>query len=189
MALADDVPAMTIDHDVDIVAHRLAQGRHHRLGVVIRGDAVQRFGRRGDQHLDGVVAARYHFQRPIHERLWVGAVLRLIHRLHVAAAEVRVHAHSVAHGAAQQLIHRLAERLAEDVPQRLLDAADRRHADHADAPEGLAIHLLIQELDARGILARSASARNPRPRRPPRASSIPARPRPSRTGRAGRSPL
>src|SRR5262249_11724455 len=36
-------------------------------------------------------------------------------------------------------------------PERLLDAGDRRHPDHADTPERLAIHLLIKMLYPRRV--------------------------------------
>lgn len=80
-------------------------------------------------------------------------MLGLVDSFHIAAAQVRVHAHLVAHGASQQLIHRHTQRLAANVPQGLLDAGDGRHADDAHAEEGLAIHLLVQVLDAAGVLA------------------------------------
>ena len=42
---------------------------------------------------------------------------------------------------------RHAERLAENVPERQFDAADRRHADDAHAPEAVPVHDLQAVLD------------------------------------------
>ena len=72
--------------------------------------------------------------------------------LHVAEAEMGVGAQMVAHLAAEQAPHRHAERLAENVPQRDLDAADRRHAFDAEAPEAVPRHDLVALLDVAGIL-------------------------------------
>ena len=62
-----------------------------------------------------------------------------------------------------------------------------RHADDAEPPEAVLGQDLQALLDVARIAARSAAARDPRWRRRPRGSSIPASPRPSRRGRAGRS--
>ncbi len=57
----------------------------------------------------------------------------VVHRAHVAEAEVGVDAHRVAGLATEQAPDRLTDRLAEDVPQRVFDATDRRRADDAEA--------------------------------------------------------
>jgi len=76
-----------------------------------------------------------------------------IHGLHLAAAQVVVHAHAVAHRATQQLIDGNSQALAEDVPARLLDAADRAHRDDAAGKEGVTVHALHQVLDAARIIS------------------------------------
>jgi len=64
---------------------------------------------------------------------------------------VVVDAYLVAHPAAEQFVDRHAEVLALDVPERLLDAADRRHPLDADLPEMLAVGHLIEVLDPKRI--------------------------------------
>ena len=83
----------------------------------------------------------------------INGLLRFVDGFHIATAQMCIHAHTVAHQAAEQIIDRLIEHFAADIPQRLLDARDGRHPDHTHTPEGLAVHLLVQEFDARRIVA------------------------------------
>jgi hypothetical protein len=79
--------------------------------------------------------------------------LRFVDGAHVAAAEMRIHAHAVAHLPAQEIVDGAVEHLAANVPQGLFDAGDGGHADDAEPPEGLAVQLLVEKLDARWVFA------------------------------------
>ncbi len=57
------------------------------------------------------VAPGHHLKRAVDEDPGVGALLRFINGSHIAAAEVRVHSHAVAHSTAQQLIDWPVQRL------------------------------------------------------------------------------
>src|SRR5258708_14392649 len=90
------------------------------------------------------VGDEYHFERAI--TLFDHLVTALDHRAvvhglvdrsHVAEAQVRVNLDAIMGLATEQAPDRYIELLAPDVPQRHLDAADRRVADHAQAPEGM----------------------------------------------------
>jgi hypothetical protein len=77
-------------------------------------------------------------------------------RLRRAVPAVRIDAHRIAHLSAEQLVDRCAEHLALDVPQCLLDRADRGEHDRAAAlgPERVVVHLRPERFDARRIAAR-----------------------------------
>ena len=57
------------------------------------------------------------------------------------------------HRAAQQLVHRHAEHLAANIPQRLVDAGDRRADDRTGAVEAVDVHRLPVMLHLHRILA------------------------------------
>ncbi len=70
-----------------------------------------------------------------------------------AARPVRVEADPVAAGAAEQRVHGQPRGLSGDVPERLLDAADRGHQHRPAAPERVPIHDLPEMLDPARVLA------------------------------------
>ena len=78
---------------------------------------------------------------------------RLAFIAQTADSPVRVHAYPVAHRATQQLVHGHTEVLAGYVPQRLVDAGQRRHQHVAAAKKRRAIDVLPVVLDAQRILA------------------------------------
>ena len=114
-----------VDHDVHLVAHRLAQGRYlaHRVGHATA------FDRRD--------AARLEAQR------------------HLGCIGVGIDTNLVAHLAAQQVPHRHAQYFSLDVPQGHVDAghgASAHRAGHAMHHDGRH-HALPQALDMCGVLA------------------------------------
>ena len=56
-------------------------------------------------------------------------------------------------GSSQQAVYRLAEHFPADVPQRLVDAGNRRAEDGASAVERMDVHALPDVLDAHRVLA------------------------------------
>ncbi len=106
------------------------------------------------------------------------------------AGTVRVEADPVAARTAQQRIDGHARNFAGDVPERLLDAADRGHEHRAAAPERMPVHDLPEVLYPSRVLARTRRRAPRRPRRSsppcPRASPRPARARLRPCGRARR---
>ena len=99
--------------------------------------------------LDRVVAGLGDDAAALDDRLGRAA---LVDGVHVAEAEMGVGAQMVAHLAAEQAPDRHAEGFPEDVPQRDLDARDRRHAVDAEPPEAVARHDLVALLDVAGVL-------------------------------------
>ena len=142
--------AVEVDHDIDAVAERETELLHQGGEFLDGSDAHQRLGVGHEDDFHGRVAVRHDLAGEVDQRRGVEA---FVDRVHVSAAQVRVHADAVAHGAAEQFVDRDAERLAQDVPAGLLDAGDRAHADHAQSPEGLPVELLIEVLDAGRVLA------------------------------------
>ena len=140
-----------IDHQLDLVTDRIADGRHRGVGVTEDGAPVER-RRARDHHLelDRVKPGLHRLERLI---AGFAGLERVVDGLHLAAAEVVVEPDLVADVATQQLPHRHPERFAEDVPARLLDPGDRRSFDHPGAEEVLAHHHLEQMLDPPGVLA------------------------------------
>jgi hypothetical protein len=141
---------MEIDHDLDLVAHGFAQrpaqpldmGHHGgRCGLVQVGD---------EDDFQGPVAALEDGLRLFHHRGWIEC---LVDRCHVAQPEVGVELHPIPYLAAQKPPHRQPDRLAEDVPQRVLDAADRGHADDAEAVVAVLLEHAADLLDVPGIAA------------------------------------
>lgn len=57
-------------------------------------------------------------------------------------AAIGVELDALAHGAADQLVDRLSRRLAADIPQRDVDARERRGLDRPAAPERVTVHAL-----------------------------------------------
>ncbi len=123
----------------------------HRSAWRIGREALERHRRRHGHRLERREALLHHPGRELAEAL---RLVALVEVLHLAAAEVAVEPDVVAHRAAPQLVAGHAVHLAEDVPQRDVDAADRRAADDpAAVPEVLAEHHLPEVLDPRRILA------------------------------------
>src|SRR5262249_53230362 len=79
----------------------------------------------------------------------------LLHQLAgpVRLADVGVAGDVVANHAAEELVDRLAVGFAGDVPERLLDRADRAEDCHPTAPEAVPVHPLPEVLDAGGVFA------------------------------------
>jgi hypothetical protein len=103
-----------------------------------------------EQHLERAIALAHHFVNVV---LQLVALLLVVDGTHVAETEVRVDRNAVAGLAAQQAPYRQPDRLAEDVPQRLLDAGDRRAADHAELPEAVLAHRAHGVLDVTWVMA------------------------------------
>ena len=120
---------MEVDADVDIVARRSCRSSANLL------DGVLHLGRRLD-----VARRRGRFAGPGLER---GEALRFMSALHLLRrARVRVDADPVARRPAEQFVHGHAERLALDVPQRLVDAAQRAGENRAAAIERVPVDRL-----------------------------------------------
>src|SRR5689334_11008383 len=74
----------------------------------------------------------------------------LVRCLRAAVPAVGVHRNAIAHWTAKEFVHRDTEPLALDVPEGLLDCADRREYDGAATfrPERVVVHLGPKLLDA-----------------------------------------
>jgi hypothetical protein len=66
---------------------------------------------------------------------------------------VRIHPHAIARGAAKQFVHRNAERLPLDIPERLIDSAERARQDRAAAIKRVAVNRLSMLAYRPGIFA------------------------------------
>jgi hypothetical protein len=142
---------VAVDHDVDVLADRLAHGGHAALRLPQRGEALDGHGGGHGHRLERGEARLDHGLRALGE---VGLVAGLVEGEHLALAEVPVEAHVIAHRAAPQAVAGDAVHLAEDVPEREVDARDGRRAHDAGAvPEVAAVHELPEVLDAGGVLA------------------------------------
>ena len=116
-----------------------------------RREPLERHRRRHRHRLERREALLHHPGRELAEPL---RLVALVEVLHLAAAEVPVEPHVVAHRPAPQLVAGDAVHLAEDVPERDVDPAHRRPADDVVAvPEVLAEHHLPEVLDPRRVLA------------------------------------
>ena len=140
---------MQVDHQVHFRPDRFAHRFHNLGGVTHRLHAFDRLGARHRHELEGGITHFFDDERGFGK---LGRIDPLVHVLHLAAAGVVIDAHLVANPAAQQLIHRHAKVLALDVPERLLDAADRGHSLDADLPEMLPVRHLVQMLDPQRVL-------------------------------------
>ena len=141
---------MEIDHDLDLLAHGLAQ-RLHQLGDMVDPAQRRRVMRIGNEHdLEGAVALVHDLEGLVDQRLGLHG---LIDGAHVAEAEMGIDRHAIAGLAAEQAPDRHAQILAQDVPERHLDAGDGRGADDAHAPEAMLVHHAIGLLDVARIAA------------------------------------
>ena len=134
---------MDLDAEIDMRPDRLAHGADIGDGGVgrLRVDEEARLPERVP--LD---------RRVSHLNDCDGALRELLRRLRAARPAIGVGADAVAALAAEQFIHRHAERLALDVPERVIDGADRRIEHRPADPEGTPIHLVPVLLDAGGSL-------------------------------------
>jgi len=116
-----------VEQDVDVGADRLADRREHldRLALVLLGN-------------EGAPGARQRIELERGEPLLdhrCGSAGVIVRRRHLIAPAVGVDPDAVAAGAAEQIVDRLATRLADDVPERLLDAGERRIELERAAPD------------------------------------------------------
>ena len=176
--------AVEIHHDLDLLAHGLAQ-RLHQLGDMIDAAQRRRVMRIGNEHdLEGAVALVDDLEGLVDQRLGLHG---LIDGAHVAEAEMGIDRHAIAGLAAEEPPDRHAQILAQDVPERHLDAGDGRGADDPHAPEAMLVHHAIGLLDVAGIAADEKRRQILHRARRRRASSIRGWPRPSRRAPPGRS--
>jgi hypothetical protein len=114
-----------LDVDVHVRPYRFTHGADVLDGALFHcGLDVRSPRSRHRVELEGVEAAIDYFGRRRGE---------LLGRLRVPGPAVRVHLHPVPARPAQQTVNRCAKRLSSDVPQRLLDAADRTVKIHGTA--------------------------------------------------------
>ena len=141
---------MEIHHDLDLLAHGLAQ-RLHQLGHMVDAAQRGRVMRVGDEHdLEGAVALVDDLEGLVDQRLGLHG---LIDRAHVAEAEMGIDRHAIAGLAAEEPPDRHAQILAQDIPERHLDAGDGGGADDPHAPEAMLVHHPISLLDVARIAA------------------------------------
>ena len=141
---------MQIDHDVHVVAGAGARRRHQPLGVLERRKAIERRSLADGEDL--------HRRKPVvaRARSLLGEPFRcriVINRGRISAAEMVVHAQTVAREPAEQLPQGNAEVLRLQIVQRLVDARQRRHGDHPALEERIAVHRLPEMLDPARIFA------------------------------------
>ena len=142
--------AVEVDHDLDLLADRLADRAHAARHLVDLARARRVVGV-GDEHgLQGPVAPLDHLVGALDQRRLVQA---LVDRGHLAEAEMGVDRHPVAGTAAEQAPDRHAQRFAEDVLAGHLDAGDGAHADHAEPPEAVLGQHADQLLDVARVAA------------------------------------
>jgi hypothetical protein len=141
---------MEVDHDLDLRPDRVAQRLHQPPDLVDIGQRRVVVGIGNEHRLQRPIAPVDHLSGTLNQRL---GLERLVDGAHIAQSEVSVDLDPVAHLAAEQPPDRLTEPFAEDVPQRQLDARHRRHADHAEAPEGVLLQHPHRLLDVARIAA------------------------------------
>ena len=144
---------MAVDHDVDLVADRLAHGADVLLGIANGLQALDRH-RFGDRHrLEGCESLLDGLPGEVGEPLSI-VLIRLVEVLEPATAEVTVGTYVVAHRTAPQFRAGQVGDLAEDIPQGDVDSGDGGSSnDPAAMPEVLAIHHLPQMLDPGRVFA------------------------------------
>lgn len=144
---------MTVDHDVDVVADRIAHGLDASLGVLQGAEPFERHGLGDGHRLESGKTLRDRALGQFAKAAGIGGI-GLIEIFHPAAAEVAVEPNVVADRPSPQLVTGNPVDLADDIPEGQVDTADGRPAhDAVTVPEMLAIHHLPEVFNPRGVFA------------------------------------